>query len=104
MPGMRRGTTPTLRINIDQDLTGCWYRVILSQANSRYRIVKKDSQCTLSEDGKTIDVFLSQEETYLFDHDFNLKVQVRYGLGEKAFATNIVRMSVYEILEDDVIE
>lgn len=104
MPEIRRGTTPIIQLDLDQSLIGCWYRVIFEQAYSRHKIIKRDSKCELSEDGKSIRVRLTQEDTYSFDHENNLKVQVRYGVDDLAFATNIIRVPISEILEEDVIE
>lgn len=99
---MRRATTPTVTIGIDRDLTGCWYRVILAQRDG-VKLVKDETQCVLSEDGKTISVTLSQEETLGFSTAYDLQVQVRFGNGSDAAASDIAVIRVREILDEEVI-
>lgn len=99
---MRRATTPTIRISIDENITGCWYRVTFAQ---RYgpKIVKDQDECTLSEDGKTILVPLTQSETLMFNTNENVRVQVKFGNDYKVAASSIVALKVKEILDEAVI-
>ena len=99
---MRRATTPTIRILIDKDISRCWYRVTFAQRCGP-TIIKDQDQCTLTEDGKTILVSLTQEETLLFRTDENVKVQVKFGNGDKVGASSIVVLKVKEILDEVVI-
>ena len=99
---MRRATTPSIEIAIDENITGCWYRVTFAQ---RYgpKIVKDQDECELSEDGKTITVNLTQSETLLFKTKENVKVQVKFGMGDKVSASSIAVLKVGEILDEAVI-
>ena len=99
---MRRATTPRLTISIDVDLRDCWYRVTLAQTHGA-KIIKNQDECELSEDGKTIYVQLSQEETLSFSDRYKVNIQVRYGKDSSACATNIVMISVGQILDEEVI-
>lgn len=99
---MRRATTPKLAISIDVDLRDCWYRVVFAQTHGA-KVVKNQNDCELSEDGKTIYVQLSQEETLLFSDRYKVNVQIRYGKDSSVCATNIVMISVDQILDEEVI-
>lgn len=98
---MRRGTTPSIELTLDASLTGCEYRVTL--ANGKKKITKTEDDCQLSEDGTVITLVLTQEETLALDTDYPVRVQVRFKVGNKAFATNIVRTCVEDILLEGVI-
>lgn len=99
---MRRATTPTVEISLDESITGCWYRVTFAQ---RYgpSIVKDQDDCELSDDGKTILVTLTQSETRLFKTKENVKVQVKFGYDNKVSASSIAVLKVGEILDEAVI-
>ena len=99
---MRRATTPNIEIDIDQDLRGYWYRVAFKQQNGT-TIIKDQNECILSDDGKTIFIELTQEETLRFSDSFNIHVQVRFGKDDKVCATNIVDTKVGKILDEEVI-
>lgn len=100
---MRRATTPNIEIDIDRDLRGYWYRVTFKQQNGT-KIIKDQNECILSDDGKTISVELTQEETLRFSESFNIHVQVRFGKGDKVCATNIVYTKIDKILDEEVIK
>lgn len=98
---MKRATTPQIEIMIDKDLTECWYRVAFEQ--NKVLLIKDQNECTLSEDGKIISVELTQEETLLFSDSTNVNIQVRFGKNNKVCATNIVKMKIGKILDEEVI-
>lgn len=99
---MRRATTPKIEIQIDESLIDCWYRITFAQRNGN-RIIKDQDDCELSEDGKTILVSLTQEETLRFTSGHNIRIQVRFGQDGQACATNIAEIKVTEILDEEVI-
>ena len=99
---MRRATTPKVEIQIDESLLGCWYRVTFAQ-NNGCRIIKDQDDCELSEDGKTIWVPFTQEETLRFASGHNVRVQVRFGQDDQVCASNIAEVKVTEILDEEVI-
>ena len=98
---MRRATTPTIRIYIDKNIKGCWYRVTFAQRCGP-KLIKDQNDCTLSEDGKTILVPLTQDETLLFNAHERVKVQVKFGSNDKVAASSIVALQVKEILDEAV--
>lgn len=93
---MRRGTTPALELELDVSLIGSEYYVTLE--NGRKQFTKTNDDCELSEDGKTITVVLTQAETLDLDASSAVLVQVRFKVGDRAYATNIARTTVGEIL------
>ena len=99
---MRRATTPNVELHIDECLTGCWFRVTFAQKNGS-KLVKDQDECELSDDGKTIYVHLDQRETLGFSTNYDLRVQVKFGMDGEVCATNIVNVAVAEILDEEVI-
>lgn len=99
---MRRATTPTIIINLDTNLTNCWYRVAFKQRGLP-TLIKDQNDCILSEDGNSIEVYLTQEETLAFSSKHKVSVQVKFGIGEKVCATNIIDINVKDILDEEVI-
>ena len=99
---MRRATTPTIKIDIDKDLTEYFYRVAFKQKGLK-TIVKDQDDCTLSEDGKLIEVPLTQEETLSFYANNKVMVQVRYGKNGIVCATNIVTIDIRDILDEEIV-
>lgn len=98
---MRRGTTPTLELALDQSLEGAEYHVTIEQGS--IQLDKTETDCTLSEDGKVITAVLSQEETLALDPAAVASIQVRYKLDDRAYATNIVAVRVDDVLLEEVI-
>lgn len=99
---MRRATTPKVEIRIDESLNDCWYRVTFKQRNG-HKLVKDQDVCELSQDGKTIHVPLTQQETLGFSTNYDLQVQVRFGKDGDACASDIATVKVAEILDEEVI-
>ena len=99
---MRRATTPQVEIRLDESMEGLWYRVAFSQ-RGKAPIVKDQDDCELSEDGRTIRVMLTQEETLSFDALGTVRVQVRFGSGGSACATDIATIPILEILDEEVV-
>lgn len=99
---MRRATTPTIEISVDQNLTGCWYRVALSQKGGTI-IIKTDKDCELSDDGTVIKVPLTQEETLSFNTRARIRIQVRFGNNGNVAATDIATFRIGEILDEEIV-
>lgn len=112
---MRRGTTPTITVTVDKDLTGMV--IHLAFKTDHMLLVKTNKDFDISyEDGKTVIACkLTQEETLAMGRDVSCKlgdpksdkceVQIRavQNNGKTAIATTIGMMSVARILEDGVI-
>ena len=95
---MRRGTTPTLELALDVPIDGCEFHATIQ--NGDVQIDRTEQECTLSEDGKTILVELSQADTLSLDPGKIAYVQVRFKKDGKAYATTIAETSVGRILLD----
>lgn len=99
---MRRGTTPTLTIHVDRDLTGCEVRVLLSQRGRL--IVKTGDDLELKAKGgaTAIRLALTQAETLSLSaaRGDPVEAQVRYKRGESVCATGIGRVAVERLLEE----
>lgn len=98
---MRRGTTPTrtLKLPIDAGLIK-ELRVIYQQDGVNKLIKTKDD---FRFEGNAASIKLTQEETFLFDDDQVVKIQARIlTAGGDALASNVIRVKVRELLEDEV--
>ena len=100
---MRQGTTPrhTFELPFGVDVIDK-VRVIYSQ-NGINKLIKEKGDCIL--EGNTVQVNLTQEDTFLFDCRYPVKLQVRVlTIGGDALATEPYSMTVYECLEMEVIK
>lgn len=104
---MRRGTTPTLRVTVDADLTGMSLYLAL-KAGGRALVVKRNADMDIEVDGEgddaatVITVKLSQSDTLGMKSGDKCEVQLRAVTdgGETALATNIGSLPVQRILQD----
>lgn len=100
---MRRGTTPTVTIYV----TGCE----LSDFDTIYVTFRQDMKIidktgdSISVNGNTVKVFLSQTDTLMFDSSKRcVEVQLRaVNEGGVAIASNIRQVPVESILKEGVI-
>ncbi len=93
---MRRGTTPTLTIQTDMDLSEFKVYVTLSQG-----AVQKDFVPSVSE--KEVTIELTQEDTLAFEKG-NAKLQIRaVDEGGHAIASNVMTVNITEILKEGII-
>lgn len=99
---MRIGTTPThtftIPISVDMvkavEITYCQAGNIVLQ--------KYIDDCTL--EGNAIATTLTQEDTFKFNHEINVEIQVRVlDLGGAVFASNIMCVDVEKCLSKDVL-
>lgn len=99
---MRRGTTPTLAIHVDQDLSGCEVYVTLAQRGKQITKRESDFDMKVSGGATTINLTLSQAETLSFtaERGSAVEVQVRYVKDGRACATDIVSVPVTRILKE----
>lgn len=97
-----RGTTPThtFNISISQDLVKD-LRITYIQDKKKI-LTKQLENVNFSEDG--ISVSLTQEETLLFQSDKMAKIQLKLKtIDDSVLASDIMRMRVDEILDEEVI-
>ena len=100
---MRRGTTPTLHVTVDADLTDMELYLAL-KSGGRPLVVKRNRDMEVSvEDGKTsIELRLSQSDTLAMKSGDKCEVQLRAVTdgGDTAIATTIASIPVQRILQD----
>lgn len=106
---MRRGTTPTLRVTVDADITE--YKLYLALKTRGKLIVKSDELEVSTEAGDkgTVTVIicrLTQEDTLAMQAGQKCEVQIRAvdKGGATALASNIDTIPVERILQDGVLD
>ena len=102
---MRRGTTPTVAMSCDVDLTG--WNVYLTFAQEWHVLTVTDVHVTpVQEDGKVVgcvvSAVLSQDDTLGFRAG-DMQVQVRACKDGMAIASQIVRADVKDVIFEEVI-
>ena len=102
---MRRGTTPTIVINVTgEDFDGATLYVTIEQGALELTKTGSDVLFTPTEEGSTVALFLSQEETLAFDKG-KASIQIRWiNSSGVAQASPIRTIDVSPILLEGVIE
>lgn len=95
---MRRGTNPTLKLVTDQDWTGYEIIVTLEEVRQGVQLDIKGDRLTIS--GNTVYVTLTQEETLKFQS--RVEVQIKGKKGNTVIATDIMKIKVLPILNEEV--
>ena len=101
---MYRGTTPTLFLELDTelsltDISEMW----VTFKTSTVEVTKSLSDVTIDDENKTIVVSLTQEETLKL-YNGNCEVQVRFrDESDLAYATTIADVNIGRILKEGVI-
>lgn len=95
---MRRGTTPTITITTDIDLSAASNLFVTFKQGSRLVLEKKLSDVTVSEG--SIVCALSQSDTLALKEGKYVRFQIRATLGDQKVASNIMETPVDEILKD----
>ena len=94
---MRRGTTPTITITTDIDLSDA-SNLFVTFKQDGYKVVEKTlDDVTVTED--SVVVPLSQADTLVFDSTKQVKFQIRATLGDNKIASNVMSATVTEILK-----
>lgn len=107
---MRRGTTPTITLTVDKDVSDGW-TLYATFRSGMHNVTLENDRMTIelepsteTEGDKTlITVTLTQEETLSLGVG-NAEVQVRAIKDSTAIATDIQRVDVGRILKDGVID
>lgn len=94
---MRRGTTPTITITTDIDLTNASNLFVTFKQDGCKEVEKTLDDVTVTED--TVVVNLSQTDTLTFDSTKQVKFQIRATLGDNKVASNVMSATVNEILK-----
>lgn len=99
---MYRGTTPTHIFNVDIDTSLVKEVKITYSQRDKEILVKRTADCTI-EEGKII-TKLSQEDTFLFEYNTIVTIQVRVlTLGGEVLSSELIMASVGKCLDDEVL-
>lgn len=93
---MRRGTTPTITITTDIDLTSASNLFVTFKQGERIVFEKTLNDVTIT--GNTVACELTQEDTLALK-DSMVRFQIRATIGDAKVASNIMTASVDEILK-----
>ena len=103
---MRRGTTPTITVTVDADITDM--NIFLAFRNCGRLLVKSGDELEVSvEEGvTTITTTLTQDETLAWRAGTDVEIQVRAEKldGTVAIATDIATLAVERILQGGVLD
>ena len=102
---IRRGTTPTVRVRVNRDLTAGGWQLHLSFSGRRARVEKGngDMELAQADGGCVLSVPLTQEDTLAFRAGETVLVQLRARSGDAAIASGVAQLAVRGVLEDGVI-
>jgi hypothetical protein len=99
---MKRGTTPTLRFSLpfvpDTDINALY---ITFQQRGETIIEKSLEEVTV--DGENVLVRLTQEDTLNLDPKADVNVQLRFRIGDNAYASDVMPIHIGRILKDGII-
>ena len=103
---MRRGTTPTITVEVDADLSGLNIRLAFKEGSKL--IVKEGSDLDVSVEGEvtTVSCDFTQEDTLSWRSGHSVEVQIRAAdeSGYPAIATTIGSIPVERILQEGVLD
>ena len=97
-----KGTTPThtFEVGIDTNIIAT-VKIIYAQ-NNKIVLTKNTEDCLIS-DG-VISVQLSQEDTFLFDQNLDVEIQIRIiTSGDDSICSDIIKTEVMRCLENEVL-
>lgn len=103
---MRRGTTPTVTIKIDDvDLNNVVKAVVTFRQNTYPEILMdKEPEMIIGEDADYLKVTLTQEETLALKEEMPVEIQFKGKLTDgKVLASNIVCVPVKEVLNEVIL-
>lgn len=96
------GTTPTLTLTLDKSIAECTAAELCIVCES-IRLLFALPELTISEDGMEVSCTLTQPETLSMPNNRIAKVQLRVMLGGAVFATDVLTVSVKELLNREVL-
>lgn len=99
---MRIGSTPTHRFTLPFDEESISALEITYCQNRRVVLRKNERECVIK--GNTVEVKLSQEETFEFTADVNVEIQIRVvSSNGEVFPSDIFTVSCKRCLSDEVL-
>ncbi len=100
---MIRGTTPTLRFNIQGISVSEISKVFVYIKQLEKMLTKETKDIQMDNDANVLSLELSQEETLFFD-DGQIEIQIRIiTVAGKVLATPIKKTTMQKILMDEVV-
>lgn len=93
-----RGTTPTLAIDADADLTGYTVHIYLMNNGSIFDLTP--AGIAPADTGCIVTVALTQDQTLQLDARYPLFVQLRAKQGEQVVASDVAQLQVEDIIKD----
>ncbi len=100
--GIIPGTTPTLVLTLDESIAGCTAAELCIICDN-VRILRSLPELAISGDGTEVSCTLTQPETLTLPDNRIAKVQLRVMLGGAVFATDVLTVSVRELLNREVL-
>lgn len=102
---MIRGTTPTHTFELNVDTSAIEAIYITYSQCKKVVFEKTKDDCTFEDDGKSVTVRLTQEDTLKLSSSYTCKVQIRAKLTsyETAIASDTFVVSIDDVLKDGVI-
>lgn len=100
--GIIPGTTPTLVLTLDESIAGCTAAELCIICDN-VRILRSLPELAISGDGTEVSCTLKQPETLTLPDNRIAKVQLRVMLGGAVFATDVLTVSVRELLNREVL-
>lgn len=99
---MRRGTTPTHVFSIPQTIQSVKKFKVCYAQNGKIVLEKTGDGSLVSENKITVN--LTQEETFMFELDASVRIQIRILTeDDKSIVSDIIKVSVLECLDDEVL-
>ena len=96
------GTTPTHEFTIPSELSEFNEIHIIYAQNDKIVLLKTKEDCTIEEN--KISVQLTQDETFRFDPEEDVYIQVRLLIGREALSSGIVRVKCQKCLETEILK
>ena len=100
---MRKGTTPSFVFELPIEVDTIKNAKVIFSFNNDVKLEKYLKQCAAS--GNKLTVKLTQEETFLFECNATVKIQLRVvTVNGDALASDVFSVFVHQCLDDEVIE
>ena len=100
---MFRGTTPTLNFKFKYNLEELNIIALYYTFKQNDTVVFEKSLSDITITNNIISISLTQEETLKISADSIVKIQGRFLIDNKAYATNVIQVKASDILKDGVI-
>lgn len=100
MKEIRRGTTPTIEVEIPEEIDLASAKpIFLTISQNDCDLIEKDEKSGTIE-GQKISFVLDQTETLRLSTKATAKIQIRLGVGSKKFGSQIEGLKVLDVLKE----